>query len=95
MANYIFGNNLAKGAAGSEKIAMTSPVVSEQQEKDFRSMKGGDGEKIAMTSPVGTDMQGSKCAPQMHEVLHNASSTQLLKREQGLPMQLPVSDLSC
>lgn len=41
---------------------MTSPVVSEEQEKQFRSMRGGDGEKIAMTSPVGTDMQGSKCA---------------------------------
>ena len=68
VANYIFGNNLGKGAGASEKIAMTSPVASKQQESDFRSMKGGDGEKIAMTSPVGTDMQGSKCAA--HTWLH-------------------------
>lgn len=58
VANYIFGNNIAKGFEGaSEKVAMTSPVSSEE---DFRSMKGGSGEKIAMTSPVSTDMDGAK-----------------------------------
>jgi hypothetical protein len=63
VANYIFGNNLAeKGEGGSEKISMTSPVISSAEaQDDFRSMKGGPGEKIAMTSPVGTDMQGGKC----------------------------------
>jgi len=59
VANYIFGNNIAKGSEEtSEKIAMTSPVSAEE---DFRSMKGGPGEKIAMTSPVATDMEGTKC----------------------------------
>lgn len=58
VANYIFGNNIAKGSEEtSEKVAMTSPVSSEE---DFRSMKGGSGEKIAMTSPVATDMDGAK-----------------------------------
>ena len=60
VANYIFGNNEDKGEGSSEKIQMTSPVISSAEAEDFRSMKGGPGEKIAMTSPVGTDMQGGK-----------------------------------
>ena len=61
VANYIFGNNIAKGSEEtSEAIAMTSHVSAEE---DFRSMKGGSGEKIAMTSPVATDMDGAKCDP--------------------------------
>lgn len=58
VANYIFGNNIAKGSEEtSEKVAMTSPV------SDFRSMRGGSGEKIAMTSPVSSDMDGAKYDP--------------------------------
>ena len=64
VAHFIFGGNAGKtdGFGSSEKISMTSPVISKSEAEDFRSMKGGSGEKIAMTSPVGTDMQGGKCA---------------------------------
>ena len=44
IADYIFGNNLAKTSAASEKIAMTAPVTMTR-----------DGEKIAMTAPVTMD----------------------------------------
>jgi hypothetical protein len=41
IADYIFGNNLAKSSQASEKIAMTAPVTMTRE-----------GEKIAMTAPV-------------------------------------------
>jgi len=54
IAGFIFGKNSPVGAeegAGSEKIAMTSPVRMEMSDKDSK-----DGEKIAMTSPVRMEM---------------------------------------
>ena len=60
VANYIFGNNIAKGSEEASEEVVTSSSVS--SEEDFRSMKGGSGEKIAMTSPVSTDMDGAKYA---------------------------------
>ncbi len=46
IAGFIFGKNTAAGAAGAEKVAMTTPV----------QLEGGANEKIAMTSPVAAEM---------------------------------------
>ena len=59
IAGFIFGKNLAPGAAGSSsKVAMTSPVTLEMQEGLLDSSSGGGGgsSKIAMTSPVTAEM---------------------------------------
>jgi len=44
IADYIFGNNIAKGVSSTEKIAMTAPVT--------MTAAGQPSEKIAMTAPV-------------------------------------------
>ena len=54
VASFIFGENVpADSSKDSEKIAMTTPVVTEMK-------KGQKGDKIAMTSPVTTQMSNGK-----------------------------------
>ena len=62
IADYIFGNNIAKGASSTEKIAMTAPVT--------MTAAGQANEKIAMTAPV--TMSSGDAAPntwRMHFVM--------------------------
>lgn len=62
IADYIFGNNLARGAASGEKIAMTAPVT--------MTAASQTSEKIAMTAPV--TMAAGDAAPntwRMHFVM--------------------------
>lgn len=56
VAGFIFGDNLSVSSSRSEKVAMTSPVIAEQQNK---SSKSGS-EKVAMTSPVTAEMDGGR-----------------------------------
>lgn len=51
VANYIFGGNtsVTSDKASSEKVAMTAPVITQQQP--------ASSEKIAMTAPVATSQQ--------------------------------------
>lgn len=48
VANYIFGNNTARNAMGSENIAMTTPVLDEPIKS----------EQISMTTPVIDEIMG-------------------------------------
>ncbi|GIL81722.1 hypothetical protein Vretimale_1358 [Volvox reticuliferus] len=52
LAGYIFGGNTSRSRGGSEKVAMTAPVVVQTTRTG-----GPSSEKIAMTAPV--VMQGS------------------------------------
>lgn len=52
VAGFIFGDNVSANSNGAEKVAMTSPVISEKQK--------GSSEKVAMTSPVTAEMEGGK-----------------------------------
>ena len=55
VAGFIFGDNTAADSHESEKVAMTSPVIAEQQKGSKKS-----GEKVAMTSPVAAEMEGGR-----------------------------------
>lgn len=57
IADYIFGNNIAAGKSGNEKIAMTVPVTMEKTS-----------EKIAMTAPV-TMEKGAEDSWRVHFVM--------------------------
>ena len=57
VAGFIFGDNVSAGSTGSEKVAMTSPVIAEEQQKSNKSSS----EKIAMTVPVTAEMEGGRC----------------------------------
>ena len=58
VAGFIFGDNVSASSSSSEKVAMTSPVIAEQQAKSSKSSS----EKVAMTSPVTAEMEGGKYA---------------------------------
>jgi hypothetical protein len=49
LAGFIFGKNIAGSGSGSEKVAMTAPVMDSMPSK-----------KIAMTAPVAAAMEGDK-----------------------------------
>eukprot|EP01026_Neomeris_dumetosa_P031398 TRINITY_DN2490_c0_g1_i1.p2 TRINITY_DN2490_c0_g1~~TRINITY_DN2490_c0_g1_i1.p2 ORF type:complete len:164 (+),score=16.98 TRINITY_DN2490_c0_g1_i1:280-771(+) len=51
IAKYIFGENVSKEKKGSDKIAMTAPVITEKTKNEMK-------EKIAMTAPVRTEVAG-------------------------------------
>ena len=53
VASFIFGENIPSQGQDSEKIAMTTPVVTEMK-------RGQKGDKIAMTSPVTTEMSDGR-----------------------------------
>ena len=55
MAGFIFGDNVSADSNGAEKVAMTSPVIAEQQTRSSKS-----NEKVSMTSPVTAEMEGGK-----------------------------------
>ena len=55
VAGFIFGGNIK-----DDKIAMTSPVISEANGEGKKKAEDYKGEKIAMTSPVTTDIEGGK-----------------------------------
>ncbi|KAL3142827.1 hypothetical protein ABBQ38_003122 [Trebouxia sp. C0009 RCD-2024] len=56
VAGFIFGDNVSARGSSSEKVAMTSPVIAEQQTKSNKSSS----EKVAMTSPVTAEMDGGR-----------------------------------
>ena len=56
IADYIFGNNLAPGGEGKEKVAMTSPVTLEMDTGKGKGKRTGA--SIAMTSPVTAELPG-------------------------------------
>ena len=56
MAGFIFGDNVSANSSHSEKVAMTSPVIAEQQSKSSKSRS----EKVAMTSPVTAKMDSGR-----------------------------------
>lgn len=57
VAGFIFGDNVSASSSGSEKVAMTSPVIAEEQQKSKKSSS----EKVAMTAPVTAEMEGGRC----------------------------------
>lgn len=58
VAGFIFGDNVSARSSSAGKVAMTSPVIAEQQNKSSKSSS----EKVAMTSPVTAEMEGGKYA---------------------------------
>ena len=56
VAGFIFGDNVSASGSNSEKVAMTSPVIAEQQTKGNKASS----EKVAMTSPVTAEMDGGR-----------------------------------
>ena len=57
VAGFIFGDNVSAKSSNSnsEKVAMTSPVIAEQQNN-----KNANSEKVAMTSPVTAEIEGNR-----------------------------------
>ena len=55
MAGFIFGDNVSAKTSKSEKVAMTSPVIAEQQKANK-----SNSEKVAMTSPVAAKIEGNR-----------------------------------
>lgn len=58
VAGFIFGDNVSANSSSSEKVAMTSPVLAEQQNKSSKSSS----EKVPMTSPVTAEMEAGRYA---------------------------------
>lgn len=57
VAGFIFGDNVSASSSSSGKVAMTSPVIAEEQQKSKKSSS----EKVAMTAPVTAEMEGGRC----------------------------------
>ena len=57
VAGFIFGDNVSASSSGTEKVAMTSQVIAEEQKKTNKSSS----EKVAMTAPVTAEMEGGRC----------------------------------
>jgi hypothetical protein len=75
IAGYIFGDNVAAGGSGSEKVAMTAPVTTEPAP-----------ERIAMTAPVTTESDGARY--RMHFVMPSRYTMATLPRPKDARVKL-------
>lgn len=88
-AGFIFGNNTSRAAASkSEEVAMTAPVVMQQQPQQEGAPGGGKAEKVAMTAPVvmqrsGAEGKAEKVAMTSPVVMNQSGQPNKMKMVRG------------
>lgn len=76
VAGFIFGDNVSAKSSNSEKVAMTSPVIAEQQNDNK-----ANSEKVAMTSPVSAEIEGNRYSQPSAFASLQDSSMQIARRD--------------
>lgn len=76
VAGFIFGDNVSANSSNSEKVAMTSPVIAEQQNDNK-----ANSEKVAMTSPVSAEIEGNRYSQPSAFASLQESSMQIARRD--------------